>query len=223
MSYGGADPQKQYMVSYPQSSLFQYKANQCKSQLSHGLRFLSKLNSLNTYGERRQLLDSRGGLAGNMLPEELYFTSPNNSPGIKLKTYGHQALEDLTRPDNIDDLDSGPFQTWFWIHEELDSELFIMSILNTSLRRCGYVMWDQPRAMALKEKLMEAQKSGDSIQMHSEEEWAKMEESFGKRSLIWQQGGRGYWVDGDLSGISWLEGQPSTTYCNIKADKVPAG
>lgn len=78
------------------------------------------------------------------------------------------------------------------------------------LRERGYVLWDSSRLYS--NNILEMFKDPPEERTHEESrvELDAMRYSWAERSKVWQQGGSGYWADGDLSKIVWAASAAGT-------------
>lgn len=108
--------------------------------------------------------------------------------------------------DGPDDLDSAPFDIWWYVHKQSFVQETVFQDEDSLLRRYGYVMWDVPRMFdrdEVRSRVHAARRQ--AVNDHDEVEKGRdqMESSWLERAAICEDGGRGYWSATDLSQIIW--------------------
>jgi hypothetical protein len=108
---------------------------------------------------------------------------------------------------------SGPFRMWHASHKATWRHRPVLYYeTHTWLRRCGYVMWDNPETPISDEELEERVSMArnlsllDHFRRKDGDLKGKMKKSWRERREIYARGGRGYWSNGDLSQIVWTNG-----------------
>lgn len=114
-------------------------------------------------------------------------------------------------PHNRPDLyGSAAFRMWYAAHAPSLPQDAVHELKDSWLRRCGYVLWDDPDTPlsdeALREIISEASKQGLLNHFRQNDGKAKAKKSRRERREIYARGGRGYWSEGDLSQIVWTKG-----------------
>lgn len=175
--------------------------------LSHGLGWLRELDSAVTYSERCQLLNPEAGEHDSDFLGETFELSQEGTYFTLSDFTEHTVLEEV-HPPFMQDPDAGPFTAWWWAYKGYVGDYSTYSDPQLAqLRKMGYVMFDQDRLRRRKmlqseyfEPVYDWQEAhGASLLLRMK----KREESRRKRSEIYDRGGRGYWAEGDESGLIW--------------------
>lgn len=189
------------------------------SQLSCGLHFLVQLDRAEGYEQRLQLLKSKGlPHTSNFLAASLPYAPPQDicgccppgkyTLGVR-RRWTRAEIDSNLRvkgTDGPDDLNSGPFDIWWYVHRHSFVHDTVFQDENSLLRRYGYVMWDYPRLFERNEvhsRLHAARRQAVADHDEVEKGRDQMESSWRQRTIIFEDGGRCYWSEGDLSHISW--------------------
>lgn len=196
------------------------KANtQKQAYLSYGLYFLIQLDRAEGYEQRSQLLKSKGlPYTSQFLAAQLPYAPPQDICGCcppgkytlgvrrrwtRAEIDSNLRAEDTDGPD---DLDSGPFDIWWYVHKHSFVQDSVFQDENSLLRRYGYVMWDVPMMFDRDEVRSRVHAArGQAVADHEEVEKGRdqMESSWRERTTIFEDGGRGYWSADDLSHVTW--------------------
>lgn len=188
-------------------------------QLSYGLHFLFQIDHAKSYEQRSQLLKSKGlPYTSNFLAAHLDRSPPPDvckccPPGMyplgDRQRWTRQEIESHLRArdtDGRDDLDSAPFDIWWYVHKQSFVQDTVFQDEDSLLRRYGYVMWDVPRMFdrdEVRSRVHAARRQAVADDDEVEKETEEMERSWSERAAIYEDGGRGYWSAGDLSQITW--------------------
>jgi hypothetical protein len=108
--------------------------------------------------------------------------------------------------DGPDDVDSSPFDIWWYVHKRSFITESVFQPENSVLRRYGYVMWDLPRVFDMKEvrsRVHAARRQAIAEEDEVEKARNEMESSWRDRAGIFADGGLGYWSVNDLSRVTW--------------------
>lgn len=189
------------------------------SQLSYGLHFLMRLDHAEGYEQRLRLLKSKGlPYTSSFLAASLPHAPPQDicvccSPGKYTvgvrRRWTTAEIDSKLRAevtDGPDDLNSGPFDIWWYVHRQSFVQDTVLQDENFLLRRYGYVMWDYPRGLRMNEvhsRLYAARSQVFFDQNEEEKGRDQMESSWRQRTIIFEDGGRGHWSTDDLSHITW--------------------
>lgn len=182
--------------------------NYCKEYiLSLGLTFLQHLVAAKTYGQRCQLLRH------NLKSDDLFLWEGLVARG---KEAGRPIFEFLAEDPRVvinqpffqDDDDEGPEKAWRWAYENWVRSLLCIAADMYDLRAWGFCLWDHARLLswgvfnkACRDRPLKGYH--DYVLTAQKISYEKLSKSREKRSKIWNQGGRGWWEDGDESKIVW--------------------
>lgn len=127
-----------------------------------------------------------------------------------LEDYSSTELEALVPYSNSAEANTGPYEAWYQAHLDEERSSFVMSESANAMRARAYVLWDLERLeeYELLQSYKAVQCYSDEIDTDEAEEY--MEHSWHERSLIWREGGRGFWYEDDRSQIRW-PGRPAGT------------
>ncbi len=182
--------------------------------LSLGLNYLRRLVSARTYEERYKLLE--------LEPED---TGLYSGVSVAADAYNGIPLADLTederafyiKPPYFEDSDIGPAEAWRWAYQggTTSNQYFMPS--QCHLRALGYVMYDYDRLCTWPEFYQPFSppppKDVESLCRNHQ----KMTDSWGKRSILWLEGARGWWSEEDKSKLVWQNRIPRAT--SVPTDK----
>lgn len=104
---------------------------------------------------------------------------------------------------------SGPFRMWREAHKDVWEQDIVYHDRHDWLRRCGYVLWDAPESSVsdeeLRQHIVRARELSllDHFRRNDGSRKAAMKRTWKQRAAVYAWGGRGYWSEGDLSGITW--------------------
>lgn len=192
--------------------------------MSHGLGFLYKLDLAKEYEAQREvLITAKRSYTSSMLPAYLLsdVTMTHDmipTPLTTLSSWTTQMftlqLGDTRFHANsptpfglaIDGLDCPPFHIWKKVHENMNIRHSVYEDSTTTMRECGYVMWDFPVTSmeVILERLDQLRVSDYGVRNTSSmEERDMVQYSLTERADIFDKGGRGYWSPGDLSRVIW--------------------
>lgn len=127
-----------------------------------------------------------------------------------LSEYTEEQKQALISRPAIEDLDSGPYNAWYWAHANDTYADSIYGGCHKWLRMKGYVMWDDSR-LNQEWKLFETpyEDAEDDSEDHlSRLTIEEIHHSYDRRSWIRARGGRGWWSKDDESKIDWRESGP---------------
>lgn len=119
---------------------------------------------------------------------------------------------DWYQNDGPDTCESGPFRMWLEAHRHHWRKDVIYHPLHSWLRRCGYVIWDAPEPPLSDEELQqrfdEARRQSllNHFRRNDRALRARMKSSWRQRIAIYERGGRGYWSEGNLDRVTWMDG-----------------
>ncbi|KAG8156475.1 hypothetical protein KVR01_013709 [Diaporthe batatas] len=189
-----------------------------QAYLSYGLHFLFRVDRAEGYEQRLQLLKSKGlPHTSSFLAAHLHRAPPQDvcrccPPGKYLlgdRRWTRQEIESELRArdtDGPDDLDSGPFDIWWYVHKHSFVQESVFQGENSLLRHYGYVMWDVPRTFdrgEVRSRVRAARRQAVADHDEVEKGRGQMERSWRERAAVYEDGGRGYWSEADLSRINW--------------------
>lgn len=179
-------------------------------KISQGVEFVWRLANEPSYDAKKEMLDST--FTSPMA--DLYDTMVNliedsSDDQVRLSQYTEEELARLLPTPCVWETDEGPFKAWqatFW---HLPKGQWTMMIHNDCLRERAYVLWDLERleGNGQPEDVIFGGPEGSTLRDEALDR-GRMHASFAQRSLIFRNGGRGYWSEGDASRITWL-GEPA--------------
>ncbi len=193
-------------------------------KLLRGLDFLFKLDQAKTYAARRELLGDVPPRTQNMLGRTLWRDGSTNADYLEWMDFWQNidTTSSNIRPDQVDywvDLrwwsnppdvyGSFAFRFWREAHKDCWREDVTFHVAHESLRRCGYLFWDEPEPRMSNQKLralvLRGRLATQLERFRRKDLRPKARHSRKKRAEIYKQGGRGYWAEGDLSQVFWVE------------------
>lgn len=177
--------------------------------LSRGLAQIMAMKNARDYAVQYDLVQGQGSrpdFDGEFLAEGLMRTSLDDNDCFK-------EPEDLTleqiRESSISPLspepDDGPYEAWKWLfgHKYI-SRYFLGE--TWFLRQRAYVMWDSDRMALwsiLKDQRADIFQKFQYAYQPSLDAISKQNQSYEERSVIYEEGGRGWWDFNDHSRIEW--------------------
>jgi hypothetical protein len=126
-----------------------------------------------------------------------------------LRRWSREAVESHLRArdtDGPDDVDSGPFDIWWYVHKKSLVQNTVFEEESSLLRRYGYVIWDVPRMFErdeVRSRVHAARHQAVADHDEVEKGRSQMESSWRERAAIFEDGGSGYWSADDLCHITW--------------------
>lgn len=188
-------------------------------QLSYGLHFLFRVDRAESYEQRLQLLKSKGlsstshflaAYLPNATPQDICrCCPPGNSPLADGLVWTREEVEtnlSAKDTDGPDDLNSGPFDIWWYVNKRSSVHDTVFQGHNTILRRYGYVMCDVLEFFDKEEvrsRVRAARRQNVADRDEVNQVRSQMERSWQERAAIYEDGGRGYWSAADVSHITW--------------------
>ena len=173
--------------------------------ISLGLDFLRKLINATTYDHRYQLLSSNWETEEYSMYQAMK-VADTNLQNTRMSSLTEEQKMDRFKLHNIQDVDKGPAEAWFWAYQHDWVSPGYFSRSQRDLRQSGYVMFDYERLVqwglfdqpfpALRPNPLEENERHSAIQRSMRDSWTK-------RSRVWQRGGQGWWSEGDESRITW--------------------
>ncbi|KAL8829194.1 MAG: hypothetical protein Q9191_002145 [Dirinaria sp. TL-2023a] len=174
--------------------------------LSLGLAWLRRLAMADTYDKRYQLLAPETGEHDPGLFTSIYENFDYGNFDIKLHDLTEGTVHQHIEPPFISDPDPGPFTAWFWAYQsESAAQTYAISD-KLPLRRQGYVMIDYDRLQKRYSLEIPFEPVSNVVAKSlsvSDGNRKKVEESYSKRSDIYDAGGRGYWSEDGDSKLIW--------------------
>lgn len=177
-----------------------------ESVLSLGLAFLQDLVAAQTYEQRHQLL------APNLESDDKFLYDGLTAP----REYDQRRLHELSaaeqrevvnKPFSHDD-DVGPEKTWRWAYGDRETSMLYFASEFYDLRAWGFCLWDHARLIhwgvfnrACDDR--DYKTYDDYLSQDQKISHEKLWDSWEERSKVWNQGGRGWWAEGDESRIIW--------------------
>lgn len=177
-----------------------------ESVLSLGLAFLQDLVAAQTYEQRRQLLGP------NLTSDDQFLHEGLMAQG----EYDERLLDELSAANQSEvvnkpffqDEDVGPEEAWKWAYRNRELSMLYYDLELYDLRAWGFCLWDHARLtswgvfnMACDDR--EYKTYHDYLSEDHIISYEELSKSWDKRSKIWNQGGRGWWKEGDESRIVW--------------------
>ncbi|KAM3064800.1 hypothetical protein ACMFMG_008719 [Clarireedia jacksonii] len=183
--------------------------------LSQGIEFIHYLKNKSFDEIRFDLPHSIFGPSVRLYDElnTEYDTNIEDS-GLLLHEFSQAEVDSLNPHEDSADTDTGPLEAWHLTHLFRSRYSFVMFPGDDWLRKKAYVLWDSSRLHSGLHSSNVLEMLNDSPEErahdHSRAEWDAMNHSWTERSRIWQQGGSGYWANGDLSKIIWSGSAPGS-------------
>lgn len=120
-----------------------------------------------------------------------------------LEDYSTTELEALMPYSNSTEANPGPYEAWYQAHLDETRFSFVFSESTNAMRARAYVLWDLERLEEY--QLLQSFKAVEcySEEILTDEAEEYMEHTWHERSLIWREGGRGFWYENDRSQIYW--------------------
>ncbi|GAP83033.1 putative amp dependent ligase [Rosellinia necatrix] len=179
--------------------------------VSQGLAFLYRLRTSDSFEAKVSVLKSTlhhehiTDLPGAIdLALDLYVEDDTLEPAERC------SKDKLMKSYDENDTDDGPFRAWQAGHSRIvPYGAWAMLPENAWLRRRAYVFWDLDR-IHRNNLLVLSEKEPTSPSPDDSKDIDDMFKSFDIRSEIWQEGGSGYWSEGDTSRIQYIHDQSIT-------------
>lgn len=178
-----------------------------ETQLAKGLAFINQLRAAKMYSERCQILKPNLGTCpwflhdGLLWLNSLKHSSMIDEYAMPLEEYDDERRKRLIPRPAVPDSDPGPEQVWNIVHQQMGRTRFIMSEDHIDLRERGYVFWDQWRLENWGLLRTPWVRTSLGPPNPSQEAYAKMQRSLDRRTVIYLNGGRGWWSEDDESHI----------------------
>lgn len=113
-------------------------------------------------------------------------------------------------PGSSDRYMSSSYRAWFEAHKGHFLKYSVYNQSHTCLRRCGYVIWDDPVSSASdaawRNRIDKARRRASVEHQEREEAKVWMKKSWLSRRVMYERGGRGMWKEDDLSRVAWVGG-----------------
>ncbi|KAH8655248.1 hypothetical protein BX600DRAFT_515083 [Xylariales sp. PMI_506] len=167
--------------------------------LSQGILFIYRLMNGSSDDIKGAMLKSALASPGARLRDALIAEYGEDvESNVALGEHSDEELKRLIPRNDGHDTDIGPYTAWYDAHTHLPPGAWVMFADNSARRERAYVLWDWGRITAynLLEKFEDAPELTES-----QDDFEVIIHSFQERSKIWQQGGWGYWTEGDNSRI----------------------
>lgn len=158
-----------------------------------------------TYEQRYEMLGAIPSRSSDFLLDGLLQQHQPDATDKPLSAFSETEKKALASKSSIEDPDPGPYNAWHWAHWREYGEDFIFSRLHQSLRKRGYVMWDDWRLR--ESNIFSKPFDEDDYPRYdsgpTEQRRLEVEDSWKRRSEIYQLGGEGWWSKDDESKIVW--------------------
>lgn len=167
---------------------------------------MHSLQNKSFHGIKRSLPHSPNGLSVQLCGElNTEYDSSIENNGLLLEEYSQEDLDSLTPREDPADMDIGPYEVWASTHFQRSQYSFVMFVADDWLRQRAYVLWDISRLHSNNFLHMLMDPPEELVRRPSQAEWDAQIHSWTERTDVWIQGGSGYWAEGDLSRIVWVE------------------
>ena len=209
----------------------EYGQNEYKEQYySEGLDFVRQVIYAETFDARKMAFDS------SYIPAQILGLAIS----LELSTdYTSELSFDLASPPLLNE-DLGPYRAWRWAYKSQGGiKRYCADLNKKDLREWGYCFWDLKRLRKWSifkfpwtpKRANQRQAESDKMKM----EWdAKIQVSRTARKEIHDRGGRGWWVPGDWSRITWthdtesetpeeIDGEPEWVVDELLASRISDG
>ena len=189
--------------------------------LSRGLMVLQRLAAAKTYEERRWILAAHAPPESNPSFLGHFFRDTVEEEEEEEEEEDEVYLDEDEWESRFGAVDEpspehpevGPVVAWKWAHMDEALSDFVYAPQHCSMRRQGYVMWDQSRLQPLgylDTPWLECswrKKGSDLTQRRSNVENASALVLQNRRKVIYLRGGYGWWDAEDESRVRWQKGR----------------